>query len=228
MQIAELNRYPVKSMLGESLRELSFDARGAEADRLWAVTYDDGKLGSGKNSRRFRRTEGLLHYRASYASGVGARPRVTLPDGGELRDDAHLASLLGAEVRLARETSVGHFDDGPVSLATTASLRAFGDLLDQGAADMRRFRKNIVLDTDEPWTEEAWPGRELALGNELVLRVQARLPRCVMTTMSQANGVPEDRRVLKTLTEEREMCFGVVADVLTPGTLRVGDSARLL
>ncbi|WP_419995641.1 MOSC domain-containing protein [Streptomyces boninensis] len=227
MQIAELNRYPVKSMLGESLQELPFDARGAEGDRLWAVTYDDGKLGSGKNSKRFRRTDGLLHYRAAYASGVAARPRVTLPDGGELRDDAHLAELLGAEVRLARETEVGHFDDGPVSLATTASLRAFGETLDPGAADMRRFRKNIVLDTDEPWVEEQWPGRELALGDEVVLRVQARLPRCVMTTMSQADGVPEDRRVLKTLTAEREMCFGVVADVVRAGVVRVGDTVTL-
>lgn len=223
--VATLRRFPVKSMLGERLPELVIDERGTVGDRLWAVTYTDGKLGSGKNSRRFRRTEGLLHFSASYADGVG-RPRVVTPDGSELRDDAHLAELLGVDVRLARESAVPHFDECGVTLIGIASLHALGDILgDTEPADAHRFRKNILLDTDEPWIEEDWVGREVAVGDEVRLRVTNRMKRCVMTTMAQRD-LPEDRRVLKTLTADRGMCIGVGADVLVPGTVRLGDTAR--
>lgn len=225
--VVRLTRFPVKSMLGEVLDEVAVNERGVAGDRLWAVTYEDGKLGSGKSSDRFRRTDGLLHYTAT-AGEDGGRPQVTLPDGGALRDDAHLAELLGAPVRLARETDADHFDDGPVSIATTASLRAFGELLgDAMPVDVRRFRKNIVLDTQEPWVEEEWVGKVLAIGEHLRLRVLQPIPRCVMTTMSQGGGVPADNRVLKTVTSERDQCFGVLADVLAPGTIRLGDRARV-
>jgi len=215
-------------MLGEVLDEAFVDERGVVGDRLWAVTYPDGKLGSGKNSSRFRRTEGLLHFTASAGEG-GGRPQVAVPGGGLLRDDAHLAELLGVPVRLAREGAVDHFDDGPVSIATTASLRAFGALLgDAEPVDVRRFRKNIVLDASEPWVEESWVGRVLAVGEGLRLRVVMALPRCVMTTMAQGEDLPADNRVLKTVTRERDQCFGVLAEVVTPGTIRLGDDARVI
>ncbi|MFW6694590.1 MOSC domain-containing protein [Streptomyces sp. MAR4 CNX-425] len=235
--VATLRRFPVKSMLGEQLPELVVDERGTVGDRLWAVTYADGKLGSGKNSRRFRRTAGLLHFSASYpsapsadsssASAEGAgRPRVVTPDGSDLRDDAHLAELLGADVRLAREDAVSHFDECGLTLIGTASLHALGDILgDTEPADALRFRKNVLLDTDEPWIEEDWVGREVAVGDEVRLRVTHRMKRCVMTTMAQRD-LPEDRRVLKTLTADRGMCIGVGADILVPGTVRLGDTVR--
>ena len=58
--IAALWRYPVKSMLGERRDELQIEARGAAGDRLYAVRDNQGKLGSGKNSRRHVRIEGLF------------------------------------------------------------------------------------------------------------------------------------------------------------------------
>ena len=48
--VAELWRYPVKSLLGEQLPEVEVDERGVIGDRLYAVTDRDGKLGSGKTS----------------------------------------------------------------------------------------------------------------------------------------------------------------------------------
>ncbi|WP_204037573.1 MOSC N-terminal beta barrel domain-containing protein, partial [Actinoplanes utahensis] len=55
MQITEIRRYPVKSMLGEQIPAAVLGARGLTGDRLWAVRDADGKFGSGKNTRRFRR-----------------------------------------------------------------------------------------------------------------------------------------------------------------------------
>ena len=53
--VAQAWRYPVKSLGGEQVAVCWADERGLAGDRVWAVQDRDGKLGSGKNSRRFRR-----------------------------------------------------------------------------------------------------------------------------------------------------------------------------
>ncbi|MEA2506643.1 MAG: uncharacterized protein QOH48_1261 [Actinomycetota bacterium] len=40
-------------MVGEQLTHLDIDQRGSIGDRLWSVRTSDGKIGSGKHSRRF-------------------------------------------------------------------------------------------------------------------------------------------------------------------------------
>ena len=60
MRLARLWRYPVKSMLGESRDSLELNSRGVAGDRLHAVRDSEGKLGSGKDTRRFRHIEGLF------------------------------------------------------------------------------------------------------------------------------------------------------------------------
>jgi MOSC domain-containing protein YiiM len=47
-----------------------------------------------------------------------------------------------------------------------------------------------------------------------------------MVSMEQGE-LPEDRRVLRTLTEAAGGAFGVGAEVLRPGTIRVGDPVRV-
>lgn len=64
-------RYPVKSMGGEQVDASWADAGGLLGDRVWAVQDSDGKLGSGKNTRRFRRMDGLLELSARYPAGTG-------------------------------------------------------------------------------------------------------------------------------------------------------------
>ncbi|MGA4849351.1 MOSC domain-containing protein [Streptomyces sp. G5(2025)] len=114
----------------------------------------------------------------------------------------------------------------------TASLRALGDLLgDAGPVDVRRLRKNIVVETDEPWIEEDWIGREIVLGGghgttPLRLRGIKRVKRCVMVTQAQP-GLPVDNRVLKTLTAARDMCAGIHTDVVTPAPLALGDTVAV-
>ena len=109
--VAELWRYPVKSMRGERCEQAILDGRGISGDRLYAVRDRDGKLGSGKNTRRFRRIDGLLDFRACYD---GAVPVVTLPGGDQVRGDdpqidEHLQRVLRrAGVRLAREGGTSH------------------------------------------------------------------------------------------------------------------------
>ena len=238
--VAQLHRYPVKSLGGELPRRIEIDRRGVVGDRLWAVTDPDGRFGSGKTTRRFRRMPGLLELRAAYDGEV---PVVTFPDGLSLRGDdagvhAALSTHVGRPVTLAKEAGVPHADEGPVHLVTTASLRAAS----AGAPlDARRARANLVVDTealDEEllmtgapheaggFVEDRWVGRRVAV-EDAELLLSAPMPRCVMLGSAQ-DGLPEDRRVLREVLRRHDGYLGVVADVVVPGVVEVGDEVRLL
>jgi uncharacterized protein YcbX len=227
-RVAELYRFPVKSLSGERLRQVQVDERGVVGDRLWSVRDPDGRFGSGKTTRRFRRMDGLLALRASYD---GETPVVTFPDGRSLRgdeDEVHesLSRHVGRPVHLAHEERVSHFDDGPIHFVTTASLRHVAAV--HGApVDALRLRPNLVIDTElEGCPEQQWLGRRLALGPEVVLHVVAPMPRCVMLDLPQAH-LPADRRLLRTVMQAYDGDLGVLADVVRPGNLSIGDTVAI-
>ncbi|HEY7020598.1 MAG TPA: MOSC domain-containing protein [Ktedonobacterales bacterium] len=223
--IAGLWRYPVKSMLGERRESLLLERRGVVGDRLYAVRDEAGKFGSGKTTRRFRLMNGLFRFRARYD---GETPVITFPDGVTLGGDdpaihARLSDTLGVNVQLSREGDISHFDDGPIHLVTTASLRALGALLSQDAVDARRFRPNVVIETDaEGFLEDSWEGRDILLGDAVRLRVTKQTERCVMVNFAW-DELPEEPQALRALAQTHDACMGVYADVLAPGTLRQGD-----
>ncbi|GAA0925866.1 MOSC domain-containing protein [Virgisporangium aurantiacum] len=225
MKVVELRRYPVKSMLGEVVPAADVGARGIAGDRLWAVRDPDGKFGSGKNTRRFRRMPGLFRLRA-YAADPA--PVVELPDGRRFAatdPDGHRAvsELLGRPVTLAPEASVPHHDEGPVSVITTASLRRLGELVGGERIDALRFRANVLLDVPgNGFVEDTWPGRRLKIGGQVVLRVVRPLTRCVMIDMAQ-DRVGDRNDLLKTLAEHHELTFGVHATVEQPGRIAIDD-----
>ena len=227
--VVELWRYPVKSLLGEQLREVQVEERGVVGDRLYAVTDRHGKLGSGKTSRRFRRLDGLFDLRARDG---GARPIVTLPDGRELSVgdaelDAFLSERYGDQLRVLHEDGVPHHDAAPLHLLTTSSLRWLGTKIPASQIAARRFRPNVLLETSgDALVEDAWVGRRLALGGA-VIRVLERTERCVMTTNAQAE-LPKDPAVLRAVTEFNDVCLGINASVERGGIVTVGDSLRAL
>jgi uncharacterized protein YcbX len=85
MKVLEIRRYPIKSLLGEQPPAAEVDQRGLTGDRLWAVRDTEGKLGSGKNTRRFRRMPGLFALHHDMTFGVWAT--VERPGRIELLDD---------------------------------------------------------------------------------------------------------------------------------------------
>jgi len=224
-----LHRYPVKSLAGESLRTVSVDQRGVAGDRLWAVLDHDGKLGSGKSSRRFRRMDGLLRLTATLDGEV---PVVGFPDGRRLRVDetataGAMSAHVGRPVTLGRERSLPHHDEGPVHLVTTSSLAAARESLGRDVPTPR-MRPNLVLDTgSEPvLLEDGWVGRRLAVGAEVVLDVRGPMQRCVMVGLDQVD-LPPEPGLLGTLAALNDTCLGVVLDVVHGGTVAVGDAVRL-
>ncbi|MEV0325678.1 MOSC domain-containing protein [Micromonospora echinospora] len=97
--VEEIRRYPVKSMLGETLPHAQVTPAGVEGDRRLALRdRTTGRVVSAKHPRRWR---AMLTLRAT---GGVAPVRISLPDGRELTTgddvDAVLSSLLGAPVTL--------------------------------------------------------------------------------------------------------------------------------
>ncbi len=227
--VAELWRYPVKSLLGEELEEVEVVERGLVGDRLFAVTDRHGKVGSGKTTRRFRRLDGLFELRAH---GDPERPLVTLPDGrvlaaGDVELDAFLSDRYADELRVAREAAVLHQDSAPLHLLTTSSLRWLADALPGSQIDSRRFRPNILLDVAGPGlVEDGWLGRRFGLGSA-VIRIVERTERCVMATSPQSE-LRSDPDVLRTVTRLNDACLGVSATVEHGGVVRVADPLREL
>ena len=229
MIVKQLWRYPVKSMLGEACASLRVDARGAEGDRGYAVRDAQGKLGSGKTSGRHQRMDGLFGFRASTINGA---PSVTFPDGRTMQGSdpgIHIAlsSALGLPVTLVKESGMPHFDSAPIHIVTTASLAWLRQVLPNGKVDERRFRPNLLIEAEGAAPlEQEWIGKTLQVGN-LRLRVTDPTERCRMVTLAQSD-LPEDLGVLREIAQRQDAQFGVYADVVAPGEVRVGDPVKIL
>jgi len=100
--VAVLRRYPVKSMLGENLRDCEVTGRGLTGDRLLGLVHrETGKVASAKHPRLWR---SLL--RLSAASGPDVK--IAFPDGTSIAAtdpgiDAALSEFLGHNVTLTAD-----------------------------------------------------------------------------------------------------------------------------
>lgn len=168
---------------------------------------------------------------ASVEVDYWGRPAVVTPYDGEP------AQLLARQVRqpvfLGRADRGGVVYGAPVSLVGTASLQDLAERMgrDEPVLEPERFRSTLVIETDEPWVEDTWLGRELAVG-DTVLRVNERIGRCGVPNQHPRTG-RADAPILKALAGFRprnaagEPFLAVDAAVVRPGAVRPGDRVSL-
>jgi uncharacterized protein YcbX len=112
---------------------------------------------------------------------------------------------------------------------TTATLDRLRELYPQGRFEARRFRPNIVVASTDGATgfvEDAWIGQTVRIGDEVQLGITGPCPRCVMTTLAQAD-LPKDSRILRTAAQHNQVNVGVYASALRGGRVRRGDAVSL-
>jgi len=117
------------------------------------------------------------------------------------------------------------FDAATVHLVTTATLDTLRSLYPAGRFEPRRFRPNLIIDAGPGATgfpENDWVGRELAIGDQVRLRVTMATGRCVMTTLPQGD-LPKDSGILRAAAQYNNAEVGVYAEVITGGAVRRGD-----
>ena len=141
MHIAELWRYPVKSMAGEPLERADLRRDGILGDRVVHVEDGRGRVVTSRTKPR------LLGHRATL--GPDGEPLV---DGrpwrsAEVARDVETAAGPGA--RLVRYDGVDRFDVLPLLIATDGALAVFG-------RDRRRLRPNNVIAGVTGLAERGW------------------------------------------------------------------------
>ena len=129
----------------------------------------------------------------------------------------------------------GNFSNGgPIHLVTTSTTRRFSRLAPESQFYAKRFRPNIVVETNgDGFIENEWVGRKLTVGRVRMLVVTAT-PRCVMTPLSQGD-MPADREVLRTIAQHNTVdtgfgifpCLGIYAAAPSHGEVAVGDLVTL-
>ena len=119
------------------------------------------------------------------------------------------------------------FDLAVVHVLTTATLDRLRELYPEGRFEVRRFRPNIVVASDESgFVENDWIGHMIAIGDEVRLRITGPCPRCVMTTLPQGD-LPKDPGILRAAAQNNEANVGAYADVVEGGAIRRGDTVAI-
>jgi uncharacterized protein YcbX len=237
LRVESLRRYPVKSMLGESVDSLFVDEGGAEGDRRLAlIDTETGHVARAKHARLWR---GLLKCTAHAGTG---RVNIELPDGTSVAaddpgvDDA-LSRLLGRTVRLVRQRPDGATLERPdpekllelgldaevdgriLKIAQATPGDSFTDeaplhaittaTLDHIGVEALRYRPNLVIATPSSYPPY---GESDWIGRAIVvgevrLRVLTATSRCVVPTLEHG-PLPRAPQALRTPAAENRWDTG--------------------
>jgi len=146
--------------------------------------------------------------------------------------NAVLSDAAGEPVRLVRasDPDAGH-DEYPVTLLGEESVAELARRSGAGSVDARRFRMLISFSGLSAHAEDGWQGQTIGIG-EAVVRVGGPVPRCAATARDPDRGardLPTVRMIrsyrgVQANEFGRGVNFGVYAEVVAGGTVRVGDA----
>ena len=210
MHVAEIWRYPVKSMAGERLERAYVDYAGIDGDRLAHAENSRGLLITARTHPRLLGHHGTLD--------PEGEPLVDGIRWSEPESQNKVIAIVGTGARLVRDEDVRCFDILPLLVATDGAISAF-------AHDGRRLRPNIVIGGVEGLAERDWPGQVLRIG-DVQIGVRDLRGRCVMTTYDPDTLV-QDRAVLQQIVREFGGKLALNCFVIWPGEIRVGDAAEI-
>lgn len=254
-KVARFNVTPVKSTLLHHPEEIRLEARGAVGDRRFFFVDEDGRrftramkapllpiaasYDPASDLLEFRLPNGIVVSGSAIADGealavdfYGRSVRARVVDGGFTEA---LSEYAGREIRLARPDEAGDAID--VRPVTLVSLESVAELARRGGHDGElnpgRFRMTIEIEgVSAPHEEDSWRGRRVRAG-DAVLLVGDQVPRCVVTTLDPDTAVRDfpTLQVIKRyrgVSPDGDLPFGVYAEVMEPGTVRLGDAVEPL
>jgi uncharacterized protein len=211
MRVAELWRYPVKSLGGERLDRAEVSANGIAGDRIVHVRNGRGRVVTSRNHPR------LLGLHATL--GADGEPLIDGHPWSAAESAAAVRAAAGPDATLARYEGPERFDVLPLLIATDGAIAALG-------VDGRRLRPNIVVAGVPGVLERQWPGRRLRIG-QVVIALEKLRGRCVMTTYDPDTQV-QDLSVLQRIVDDFDGEMALDSDVLTGGTITLGDAVEIL
>lgn len=234
--IGELYLYPVKSMGGHLTEEVFLNWHGLDGDRKYAFVQDG-------NTSHFpwltaREAPIMLHYLPQFLNSENRAKSpiaVKTPTGETLALESaelieSLAQHYDGKFHLIH-LSIGVFDDFPISVISTATLKGLTGRVGF-PVETNRFRTNIVI---EPFDaidaiEDQWVGRTLTFGSPEAganVSISKRDQRCVMINYDRQT-LKQTPELLKEIAQSREACTGVYGSVLRTGQIKKGDPVFLI
>ena len=244
-RVADIFRYPVKSLSGEVLSAVELRAgSGIPHDRRFAIARASGRVNGSPAGRQSRSQfftladiDKLAQLQVAFDPNTGnltlgrygktvTRGTATEPMGRLLIDQFLNAFLDGTAQVAAKLVEAKGFmftegDEALVSIVNLATLRDLERVVGANV-DPLRFRANIYIDGPAPWAELGWPGRKIEIGSTQFEIVGP-------TTRGPATNVdPQsaERNLNLPLTLQRGFghCnVGVYARILHDGEVAKGD-----
>jgi uncharacterized protein YcbX len=211
LRVAELWRYPVKSLAGERLERAVVTPNGIAGDRVVHVRDRRDRVVTARNRPRLLALHGTL--------GPDGEPLIDGRPWTAPESAAAVREAAGAEATLARYDGPERFDVLPLLIATDGAIAALG-------VDGRRLRPNIVISGVAGVAERQWPGRKLRIG-DVVISMEKLRGRCVMTAWDPDTQV-QDLSVLRRIADDFGGTMALDSDVVSGGTIAIGDPVELL
>lgn len=245
--LAAIYRHPLKAIGREAMDKVTL-AAGAPLpwDRAFAMAHAaarptdlQGPWAQKMNYLRGVSAPQLMAVSAHFAPATRkltlwhpAQPDLDLDLGDLDRASAALAAWVApllpedapAPTRLVHLEGRAQTDvpDPWIAVNNKASHRAVAQKLGHADLSIHRWRGNLWLDGLAPWEEFDWIGKEIRIG-QAVLRVQERITRCKATMANPETG-RRDADTLGALEAGWDHSdFGVYAEVVTGGSISVGD-----
>lgn len=244
--VSHLQIAPVKALAVVRRDEVAIGPHGVAEDRRLFLVTADGSIATLRTIPQLATVVPALDLRAGTVA-------VQLPDGRRVEQrltsrgplvsprlhgrhrtgvlapgpvGEALSEVAGVQLRLVLTDGRGHgWDDGPVTVLAGESARAVRGAAD---ADAARFRMTIGVEGVPAFGEESWTASRIHVG-EAVLHQARPLGRCVVIERSPASGA-RDWRGLRRLADchpAGRISLGIVASVLRPGLVRVGDRVEV-
>lgn len=236
--IKEIVRHPVKSFYGESVQKTRVMEYGLYGDRSHAF-LDETRPGKFLTITQF---PDMVRYKARFAGEelLEEYPKVEIvtPEGKivdweneELTEEIESKSKrrISQVTYTPSQVPLGAIEEEHLQLVTDASLGNLKEMWGKTELDFRRFRPNLLISLKEkiPFIEDKWFGKRMRIGRDVEIQLKRHCERCMIITVNP-DSAERDSTLLKTVVKQRNNYFGVYADVLKTGEIRVGDEILLL
>ncbi len=244
--LAMIVRHPIKAIGREELDAVALEAgKWLPLDRKWAISHEKSKLEDGGWAKKVNFLRGVtdpqLMAVTSTFDPILKAVTLTHPKAGEVTvrpnvadDEEPFLDWLHTiwPDDLPKPTGIyradgAHLTDIPdpwVSINSTASLKALSTMAEREVSP-HRFRGNLWIDGLQPWDEKHWIGKTLQIG-DAKLAVREEITRCKATMANPETG-KRDLDTLELLDELGHQEFGVYAEIIEGGEIKLGDSVTV-
>lgn len=253
IHVSGLSLTAIKGTRLRTVPGIELGPEGARGDRAFFVVDDRGRVRNGKQIGELQAVSADYDVAAKrlsleFPDGRTVAGEVELGEAVETRFyseplparpvlgpfSAALSEFLGQPLRLVApaRAAIDRGPQGAASIISRGSLQELARVAEQDGVDARRFRMLIEVDGVAAHGEDDWMDRPVRIGQARVV-VRGNIGRCLVTSRDPDSG-QIDLPTLdllgcyrKDLHSTEPLPFGVHAEVVEPGTVRVGDAVAV-